>query len=112
MNMRQLINDLQGVTTQGKTLDELLVLAAIAQTVRTFTETSGVEVPEWLTDATRTLQARITELNNEILEARIRQIDQSDAALMTREEKRDQNAKARDRILQRLGRKVEEPVAQ
>ena len=105
MNARQVLNELQDVVTGGKGLDELMVLATQAQAMRATYEGKSVPVPEWLDDANRTLNARIAELNREILEARLREVNQSEAALKTPTEKRADLAKERERLEQLRGRK-------
>ena len=112
MNVRALLNDLKEVTTSGKSMDELIVLATQAQAIRATYEQSGVEVPEWLDEASRTLRARVTELNRDILEARLRELEQADSALMSRDEKRTANATKIARLRQTLGRPAETASAQ
>lgn len=107
MNARALLNDLKDVTTGGKSLDELMVLATMAQIVRTTYEQKGVPVPEFIDEAGKTLNARITELNRDILEARLRELNQAEAALKTPSERRADIGRERERLEQLLGRKPE-----
>ena len=111
MNVRALLNDLKDVTTAGKSLDELVALSAFAQATRAAYQTHSVEVPEFLDDANRVLNGEIASRNRDALEARLRELNQADAALRTPGERRAEIAKERERLEQALGRKSAEPLA-
>ena len=107
MNARALLNELKDVTTTGKQLDELVALSAQAQALRTGYQNHSVETPEWLEETNRILNGEIASRNRDALEARLRELNQADAALRTPGEKRADIAKEREKLEQALGRKAE-----
>lgn len=110
MNARAVLNDLKDVSTTGKTLDELVALSAFAQSIRQSYQTHSVPVPEFIDDANRILNGEIASRNRDLLEARLRELNQADAALRSPGEKRADIAKEREQLEQALGRKPAEPV--
>lgn len=110
MNVRALLNDLKDVTTNGKTLEELVALSVFAQTLRTGFQVHSVEVPEFIDEANRALNGEIASRNRDMLEARLRELNAAEAALRTPGERRADIQKEREKLEQALGRKPE-PVA-
>lgn len=109
------VNALKSYDVDRLALDELVAMAMFAQDLRAAHEQRGVEVPEYLLDATERLNAEVNRRNRDNLMLRLKQAEQAENALKTPTEKRAELAEQRAKLQRQLGlapTPAPEPVAQ
>lgn len=103
MNVKQRLEELQNFNTDRASLDEMLLVENDANVLRASYERHQIPVPEWLEDQNGAISSEVTRRTHDDLQRRLKEIDQTEAGLLSASEKRDRLAKEREKIQARLG---------
>lgn len=103
MNVKQRLDELQNFNTDRASLDEMLLVENDANVLRASYERHQIPVPEWLEDQNGAISSEVTRRTTDDLQRRLKEIDQTEAGLLSASEKRDRLAKEREKIQARLG---------
>lgn len=107
-----IIEKLKGLDVERESLDSLIWLREQAKLLRGGYEDAQLDVADWLTGALDTLNADIARRSRDTLLLRLKELEQAEAGLQTREERRAAVAEQKAKLLRRLGKDSPEPVAQ
>ena len=95
----ELLRQLKSINSDGASLDELLMCVAVGKSLRAEYELHGLTSPEWL-DGTIRVASREAKIRTEdIVEVRLRELEQAEASLAGRDEKLARIREERERLL-------------
>ncbi len=100
MNTLDALKNFNATTLQ---LDEALALHAQAKQLRAEHEAFAVSVPDWLTDAIRTLNNYIVSQRRDALELRLARLKEEEERLLTPTERREKVKAEREQLEKQLG---------
>lgn len=97
----QPLQQLKSFDPAGYSVEEMVLLLCTAQAMIAAFKTLG-EVPEWLTDAEKSLRKEIDMRMRDELERQLKEVTAREEALKTKEEQRSEMAEKRKRLEARL----------
>lgn len=110
MTAAQVVAALKNFEADRGSLDELLVTAGQADALRDQYQHRSIEVPAWVTEAVDAIGNEVTRRVRDTQIARLRELEQSETALMTNTEKRAKIAEEKAKLQRSLGIATPDPV--
>lgn len=110
--MQTIVQQLKGFAPEQHSVDDMVCLLAQARQLRqTYSDVTGGEVPEWLTEAEQSLGKAIDTQYRDELMRQLKEVEGRREALKSAEEKRHDLADKEARLRQRLGLSKPQAVA-